>query len=427
MRFQFKGLWLHADFVRLWSGQTISVFGSMVGITAVTFTAVLVLHATSFQMGLLNCMRIAPGFLTSLFAGVWVDRLRRRPLLIGADLGRALVLSLIPMAAFAGVLRLWQVYLVTVVVSIFTIVFDVAYQSYLPGLIAKQDLLEGNSKLSASAAVAEFGGFSIAGWLVQALTAPVAVLVDAASFAVSAFSIALIRAPETPVEATAKADMRREMADGVREIWRQPLLRASALVLLIHGVACGIFGALMVLYMSRDLGFRPGILATIWAVGGVSSFLGAAFLPGVAKRLGAGPAMSLGLGVFSLLTFCVPLASGATLLSGLLLTAQQLGDGFCVMHNVLQVNLRQGIASEHALGRVNAAAQFVFLGATLVGSLLGGELGELFGVRLALFTGAGISVAAALVLATSSLRMYKGDPQLLSPAGALADQVASKQ
>src|SRR5215510_9904225 len=121
MRFQFKGLWLHADFVRLWSGQTISVLGSVVGITAMTFTAILSLHATTFQMRLLNVMRITPGFLASLVAGVWVDRLRRRPLLIGADLGRALMLSLIPLAASGGVLRLWQVYVVTLVVSILTL------------------------------------------------------------------------------------------------------------------------------------------------------------------------------------------------------------------------------------------------------------------------------------------------------------------
>ena len=426
MRVQFKGLWLHADFVRLWSGQTISVLGSVVGITAMTFTAILSLHATAFQMGLLNSMRIAPGFLASLVAGVWVDRLRRRPLLIGADLGRAFVLSLIPLATFVGVLRLWQVYLVTVIVSILTLIFDIAYESYLPGLIAKQDLLEGNSKLSASAAAAEFAGFSIAGWLVQALSAPLAVLIDAASFGVSALSIGLIRAREAPVEPNAQRNIRREIGEGLKAVWQEPLLRASALITLIHGLACGVSGAIIVLYMSRDLGFSPGILAMIWAVGGISSFIGAAFAPRLTNRLGPGRAMLIGLGVFALLLYCVPLARGATLASALLLIAQQLGDGFCVVYNILQLNLRQTVASERVLGRVNAAIQFLYLGATLAGSLLGGGLGEAVGVRLALVIGSSLSVLSALVLAASPLRTYEGEQSTHSDRSESAGQIVSK-
>jgi predicted MFS family arabinose efflux permease len=422
MRLPFKGLWLHADFVRLWSGQTISVLGSTVGITAMTFTAILSLHATAFQMGLLNFMRITPGFLASLVAGVWVDRLRRRPLLIGADLGRALMLSLIPLAASAGVLRLWQVYVVTLVVSILTLLFDIAYESYLPRLISKEDLLEGNSKLSASAAVAEFGGFSIAGWLVQALSAPIAIFVDAASFGVSALSIGLIRGREAPVEPGAQGNIRREIGEGLKAVWQIPLLRASALVTLIFGLACGVSGALIVLYMSRNLGFSPGILAMIWAVGGISSFIGAALAPRLANRLNPGRTMLIGLSVFAVLTFCVPLASGPTLVSALLLIAQQLGDGFCVIHNILQLNLRQTIAAERVLGRVNAVIQFAFLSATLAGSLLGGWLGEAGGVRLALVIGSSLSVLSALVLAASPLRNYKGEPTSPSDRNETADQ-----
>jgi MFS family permease len=426
MSLPFKGLWLHADFVRLWSGQTISVLGSTVGITAMTFTAILSLHATAFQMGLLNFMRITPGFLASLVAGVWVDRLRRRPLLIGADLGRALMLSLIPLAAWAGVLRLWQVYAVTLVVSILTLLFDIAYESYLPSLISKKDLLEGNSKLSASAAVAEFGGFSIAGWLVQAFSAPMAVFIDAASFGVSALSIGLIRGREAPVEPGSQGNIRREIGECLKTVWQIPLLRASALVTLIFGLACGVSGAIIVLYMSRNLGFSPGILAMIWAVGGISSFIGAAFAPRLANRLSPGRAMLIGLSVFAVLTFCVPLANGPTLVSAVLLIAQQLGDGFCVIHNILQLNLRQTIAAEDVLGRVNAVIQFVFLGATLAGSLLGGWLGEAVGVRLALVIGSSLSVLSALVLAASPLRNYKGEPTPPSDRNETADQTLSK-
>src|SRR5262249_16350053 len=150
-------------------------------------------------------------------------------------------------------------------------------------------------------------------------------------FVASGLSIGLIRSRETMLEIEAKADMRREIGEGLRAIWQEHLLRASALVTLVHGLACGIFGAIIILFMSSKVGFSPGILAMIWAVGGASSFVGAAVVPRVAHRLGAGPAMSLGLGVFALLTFCVPLANGTTVVSALLLIAQQLGDGFCVM------------------------------------------------------------------------------------------------
>jgi hypothetical protein len=160
---QLTGLWRRADFLRLWSGQTISVFGSMIGGAALSFTAILFLGATPVQLGVLSAMQIAPGLLAGLFAGAWVDRLHRRPLLIGADVGRALALSSLPLAALLGALHIAQVYAAALLVSILTIFFDVAYQSYLPALVGKHELVEGNSKLSASAAVAEFAGFSLAG------------------------------------------------------------------------------------------------------------------------------------------------------------------------------------------------------------------------------------------------------------------------
>ncbi|HSH81711.1 MAG TPA: MFS transporter, partial [Herpetosiphonaceae bacterium] len=155
MASRFTGLWRHHDFLRLWIGQTISVFGSMVGGTAMSFTAILVLHATPFQLGVLGTMQLVPGFLTGLAAGAWVDRLRRRPILIAADLGRALALGTIPLAALLDLLRIEQLYIVAFAVSILTIFFDVAYQSYLPSLVGRDELVEGNSKLSASAAVSE--------------------------------------------------------------------------------------------------------------------------------------------------------------------------------------------------------------------------------------------------------------------------------
>jgi Na+/melibiose symporter-like transporter len=329
-------------------------------------------------------------------------------LLIGADLGRALVLGTVPLAALAGVLHIEQVYAVALVVSVLTIIFDVAYQSYLPALVGKSELVEGNSKLSASAAVAEFGGFSLAGWLVQALTAPFAILIDAGSFVVSALSVAFIRAREPEIIPEARPDLRREIGDGLQTVWQQPYLRASALAILIHGLSDGIFGSLVVLYMSRGLGFSPGVLGVIWAVGGASSFIGAALTPLLTRRLGVGWAMILGMGMFGLSQFFIPLASGATILSALLLVAQQLGDGFYIVYDINQVSMRQAVTSERLLGRVSATMQFLLLGTTLAGSLLGGLLGELLGARLVLALGCCGTLLAAMALAASPLRKYGG-------------------
>ena len=407
MRLTFTGLWKNKDFLRLWSGQTISALGTMIGGTAMSFTAILFLQATPFQMGVLNAMQILPAVLAGLFAGAWVDRVRRRPLLIAADLGRALVLASVPLAALLGALQIEQIYVVALLVGVLSILFDVAYQSYLPALVKKDDLLEGNSKLTASGAVAEFAGFSVGGWLVQALTAPITVLIDAFSFIASAVAIGTIqtREPEAPGEE--HPDMRREIVDGLKTVWHASLLRASALAVLMQGLTDGVYGSLVVLYMSRDLGFSPGVLSMTWAVGGISAFIGASLATRVTRRLGSGLAMGLGLVVCSITSALIPLATGAALPALLLLIGAQLGDGFFVIYDINQVSLRQGIASERLLGRVNATMRFLGLGASLVGAVIGGLLGELLGVRWTLFIGAGATLMAGSVVLLSPLRKYR--------------------
>lgn len=393
-----SGLWKHSDFLRLWSGQTISVFGTMIGGTAMSFTAILFLKATPFQMGVLQALQVAPALLVGLFAGAWVDRLRRRPILIWADIARAAVLATIPLAAWLGGLRIWQVYAVTLVVSILALFFDVAYQAYLPALVGKADVLEGNSKLSASAAVAEFGGFSIAGWLVQALTAPVAVLIDAVSFAVSALTLGSIRAREDEVLQEEQPDLHGEIVAGLRAVFHQPVLRACALAVLVHGLGGGAFGALVVLFMSRDLGFQPGLLAMTWAVGGLSSFLGAALASRFTDRLGVGLAMASGLALYGVSALLIPLAHGPTVLSIILLVLAQLGDGLYIVYEINLLSLRQQMAPERLLGRVNATNRVLDLGAALVGSLLGGLVAGLVGVRPVLVAAACGTVLAGLGL-----------------------------
>jgi Na+/melibiose symporter-like transporter len=401
-RRRFTGLWRNRDFLKLWTGQTVSVFGSWIGASAMTFTAILVLHATPFQLGLLSVARLLPGFLTGLAAGAWVDRLRRRPILIGADLGRAALLATIPAAAAARLLHIEQLYAVTFFVSVLTIFFDVAYQSYLPSLIGREALVEGNSKLSASAAAAETGGFAAAGWLVQLFTAPITILIDAVSFVVSAFSVRLIRAPEREPAREPGPGMHHEIAEGIRVVLQDRLLRSLALCTLTKEFFAGIYGALVVLYMVRGLGFAPGILGTFWAVGGVSSLIGAAVATRANRRFGMGPATISALSLYCAAMFLIPFARGAAFAAALLLILQQIvGDGPAAIYQINQLSLRQAVAPERLLGRVNASAEFLSLGAMLAGSLLGGVLGEAIGVRATLFLGAGGSLISPLVLALS--------------------------
>src|SRR5688500_13691764 len=223
-------LWRNHDFLKLWAGQTISLAGTMVGGFALPLVAVLTLDATPLQLGLLRTFDILPAILVGLFAGVWVDRLRRRPIMIWVDLGRALVLLTIPFAALLGALRIEHLYVVAVLVGVLTLLFDVAYRSYLPTLVSRAALVEGNAKISASNSVVEIAGFGLAGALVQWLTAPIAILVDAASFVLSALSVGTIRhrePPPTPPEGRVSA--LEEVREGIRVIARTPTLRALAL------------------------------------------------------------------------------------------------------------------------------------------------------------------------------------------------------
>jgi MFS family permease len=415
LRRHLAGLWRNPGFVRLWIGQTVSVGGSMIGKAAVSFTAILVLHATPFQLGLLFAAGLVPGFLTGLIAGAWVDRLRRRPILIWADVGRAVLLGTIPLSAFLGLLRIEQLYVVSFLVSILTIFFDVAYQSYLPSLINRGELLEGNSKLSASASIAEAGGFAAAGWLVQLFTAPITILIDAISFAISAISVWLIRVPELAASRDVQPNMRREIAEGLSALLHNAILRRTVACTISQEFFVGIYGALVVLYMARDLGFAPGILGTIWALGGISSFIGAVAAGPATKRFGIGPAMVAGCLLSGMAMGFVPLAQGATLAAALFLILQQLlGDCAATVYQINQVTLRQAVTQARLLGRVNASAQFLGLGAMIAGSLLGGLWGEMIGVRTMLFVSAFGTMSSSLWLVLSPVRGLRDARSVLS-------------
>jgi MFS family permease len=303
MRQRLDGLWRQPDFLKLWAGQTVSLFGSQVTTLALPLTAVLVLRATPVQMGILGAAQFLPYLLLTLFAGVWVDRRRRRPMLIVADLGRAGLVGLIPLLALLGWLRMDALYGIALLLGVLTVLFDLAYQSYLPALVQRTHLIEGNSKLQVSASVAEIGGPGLAGLLVQVITAQGAVLVDAGSFLVSVLSLTLIHKPEpAPVAPPTRQNVRRELAEGLRLTFGNRYLRALAGEAATSNGFGEAITTLFVLYAVRQLGIGPERLGLILATGSIGALVGSATAGTLGRRFGVGPTI-----VGSMLLACLPL------------------------------------------------------------------------------------------------------------------------
>ena len=387
-----RSFFINRNFGLLWSGQTISEFGSRITREGLPLAANLVLRATPVQMGLLAATGALPVLLVSLFAGVWVDRLRRRPLLIVADLARAVLLLSIPLVAVLRLLRIEQLYLVAALVGILTVLFEVANQSFLPGLVAYEQIVEANSKLRASSSLAEIGGPALAGVLVQAITAPLAILFDALSFLVSALFAAFIRAPEAqPAPVQERQNLWREMQTGLRLLLGNPVLRAITLSTGTSNFFGGAFAALYGLFLIRELAVTPALYGVLVTFGGIGAFVGAFAASRFVRRIGLGRtllgAMVLS-GAASLLT---PLAGGPREVTIAMLMASHLvGDFGREIYSINAVSLRQSIIPNHLLGRVNASVQFLSEGIWPLGAILAGLLSETIGMRYTLLIGAGL-------------------------------------
>jgi MFS family permease len=377
-------LWRHADFLKLWLGQTVSRLGSVVTRTAVPLVALLVLGAGPTEMAFLVVAASLAVLLVGLVAGAWVDRLRRRPLLIWADAIRALVLLSIPVAFLAGVLRMEQLYVVMFAEACLGSVFDAAYPAYVPSLIGVDRVIDGNSKLATSSSIAEIGGPGLAGTLVQVISAPFAILVDAVSYVVSAISLLLIRTPEPPPPPrTVATPIRQEIGEGLRLVRRHRLLFPIAARSVIAHVAGSFYGVLYTIYLIEELHLSPFLLGVVVSAGGVGALVGSLFAARVIARLGLGPALiwtAVGASALGILT---PLAQGPVLLATLMVFIPQLiGDGLQTIEGVAEISLIQGLVPDRALGRVNASLEVFSHGiAYPIGALLAAGVAGLIGVR----------------------------------------------
>lgn len=397
-----QSLWQHQDFLKLWVGQTVSELGTVVTRTAVPLVALLVLGAGPWELAVLVIVTSAGVLLVGLFAGAWVDRLRRRPLLIWNDFIRAALLLSIPIAYAFGALRIEQLYVVMFLESCLGALFDAAYPAYVPTLIGRDRLVEGNSRLATSSSIAEIGGPGFAGALVQIVSAPFAILVDAVSFVVSAVSLLLIHTPEPPPrprETTTR--IVHEIVEGLRIVRRHAIVFPLA----ARSVPAHVFGAfyavLYSIYLLRELHLDPFLLGIVISAGGVGSLVGSLFASRVVNRFGIGRALVGTAIAASILGVLTPLAQGPVALAALMVFLPQLiGDGLQTIEGVAELSLIQGVVPDRALGRVNATLDVVSHGLGYpVGALIAAFVAEQIGVRGAIAIGwAGMALSIVFVV-----------------------------
>jgi MFS family permease len=411
----FEGLWRKPDFLKLWAGQSVSQIGSWITMVGLPFMAAQMLRASPLQMGFLSGVGAAAILLFGLFAGAWADRVRRRPILIWTDLGRAAVVGTIPLTAAFGRLTMSHLYVVAAASAILTVFFDVSYRTYLPSLIGAGDLLEGNSKLSLSESVAGVVGPGLTGVLIAAITAPIAILFDALSFVCSAVSVWLIREPEPRPEPSAAPHIGREIVEGLRASWREPILRTLLLRAATAAIFLGFGSSLYILFALRELRIGAALLGAVIAVGGCSGVFGALAAERLVWRFGFGWTLigaALLPGIAALLP---PLVHGPVAWCAAILAVGQLGDMAWSIYEINEVTLRQAIAPTHVLGRVNSAAHLTFRGVLPVGALVGGALGGAIGLRNAMFVGAGGFLLSTLWLIFSPIRSLRELPPCAAP------------
>jgi MFS family permease len=384
-----SGLWRHRDFMRLWSAETISQFGTQVTLLALPLAAILVLDASAFEVALLQAVEFLPFILVSLPAGVWVDRMPRRPILIVGDLGRAALLASVPVAYAFDVLTLAQLYVVGFSAGVFTVFFDVAYQSYLPSLVERDELVEGNSKLEISRAGAQLGGPALAGVLVELVRAPTAILLDAVSFLGSAAFLFRIRKREEPPSRTEEQpSMRRELSEGLRYVLGHSLLRPIAACTGSSNFFGMVVYSVFLVYAVRELGLTPGVIGIVLAVGNVGWLAAALTANRIARRIGVGTTIVASAALFGPAQLLVPLAPDGNAAAPVLVAAFALTLFGAVVYNITQVSLRQAIAPERIQGRMNAVMRFLVWGTIPLGSFAGGALASWIGLRPTLWVGA---------------------------------------
>jgi len=412
------GLLRQVDFRRLWVGETISQFGSQVSLLAIPYIATVLLRATPFEVALLGALQFLPFLLFTLPAGAWVDRLRRRPILISGDLVRVVALGTIPVAWGLGALTIWQLYLVSFVAGIATVFFDVAYQSYLPSLVGREALVEGNAKLQASEASAQVVGPGLGGGLIGLVGAPFAVMADALSYLASALFVSSIERPEPHPEAERRAaglarePLRRQVAEGLGFVIHNAYLRAIAGATSSSNLFSTMIYAIMPVYFYRELGLSAATAGVIFGIGALGALAGAVVANQIAGRIGLGRSIigSIALGGPAMLLLALAPHDAPVVW---LVASVALGGFASVVYNINQVSYRQAISPTAIQGRMNATMRFLVWGTIPIGAILGGLVATEVGVHNAIWIGAFGSCLPFLFVLLSPVRSLRTMPEPL--------------
>lgn len=415
MCWQLQGLWKNPDFRKMWLSRTISNMGNGITGIALPVIAIQALSATSGQISLLSALNGMAVLLFGLVAGVWVDHLRPRPLMIAIDLGRALLVSSIPVAALFGILNIEHVYLIAALAAVLTVFFQAADVAFFPDMVEPQELIEGNSKLGMSDALAEIAGPGIAGALIQLLSAPLSMFVDGLSFLASAFFLARIRKPEPePIAAKDRDSAWHESVAGMRFVLKNSLLRVLAGSAGMFNFFGMFVGTLYALYVIRTLSVAPFVYGLLLATGGVSALVGTWLAERVVRRFGLGFTIGGGLFAYGLLGLLIPFAHGPIpFVIVLLFVSQLVGDASVSIYLIAELSLRQMLIPRHLLGRANAGILFLTQGIVPLSALLAGIIAERFGVRLTLFIGVLGIMMAGLWLLLSPVRRVRESGELI--------------
>ncbi|MDQ3881424.1 MAG: MFS transporter [Chloroflexota bacterium] len=420
-----RNLWRHADFMKLWSAATVSSVGDEITQLALPTVAILTLNATPFEFGLLGTIQFLPFILLTLPAGAWVDRLQRRPILIIGDLGRAAALASIPIAFVLGALTIWQLYIVGFVVGCLTVFFDVAYQSYLPALVDRDQLVDGNSKLEVSRSSVQIAGPGTAGVIIGLITAPLAILADAASFLGSALFVFSIRKKEPPVSrhvdehGEKRRSMRQDVAEGLRYVLGHRYLRWIAACTATSNFFTNLGFAVILIYAYREVGLTPATVGFAFSIGNVGVLVAALLSSRVPRWIGTGPAIVWSTIVFAPSLLLIAIAPKDTFVP-FFIASGLLGGAGSVVYNVTQVSFRQAITPERMQGRMNATMRFIVWGTIPIGSLAGGALATVFDLRTAIWVaaiGALLAVPPVLFTPVRSIREIPEPEQPGAPAG----------
>jgi hypothetical protein len=404
-----SSLWRHRDFLLLWGGQSVSEMGSAVTVLALPLTAVVMLRASTFQVGLLSAAATAAFLAVALPAGAVVDRIAKRRLMVACDAARLLIIGSVPVAAALGVLAMAQLYVVALLAGLATVFFDVAYQSYVPSLIGSEQLLDANGKLATTAEAARLTGPALGGGLVGLVGAAGAMIADAASYAVSVASLLLIGAHEPPARREERAPLRTELSAGLGFVLREPILRK---IVACTGTA-NLFGsmgtALAIVFLVRVLHVRPAVTGPIVALAALGGVAGGSSSRWLARRIGSARIIWVSTLAFGPVGLLVPFAEPGW--GVLLFVAGWFGFSFTgVVYNVAQLSYRQAVCPPQLLGRMNAAVRWIVWGTLPLGGLAGGILGSTAGVRPTLFVAAAGAWVAGLWVFFSPLRGMRDVP-----------------